>query len=60
MDQTFDSNDDTTVQNDEEQSVYDYYDVNDIKGESKDPKLKIRHMEIVVGIKTLNVYYCSK
>ena len=32
MDQTFDSNDDTTVQNYENKASDDYYDVNDIKG----------------------------
>ncbi len=32
MDQTFDSNDGTTVQNYENKASDDYYDVNDIKG----------------------------
>ena len=32
MDQTFDSNDDTSVQNYENKASDDYYDVNDIKG----------------------------
>lgn len=48
MDQTFDSNDDTTVQNYENKASDDYYDVNDIKGtKSKDPKRRIPYMEIV-------------
>ncbi|MQH59108.1 DNA mismatch repair protein, partial [Escherichia coli] len=48
MDQTFDSNDDTSVQNYENKASDDYYDVNDIKGtKSKDPKRRIPYMEIV-------------
>ena len=59
MDQTFDSNDDTSVQNYENKASDDYYDVNDIKGtKSKDPKRRIPYMEIVPS--TWNVYYCSK
>ncbi|MGZ7140703.1 hypothetical protein ACXWN7_09695, partial [Streptococcus pyogenes] len=39
MDQTFDSNEDASVQNYENKASDDYYDVNDIKGtKSKDPK----------------------
>ncbi|AWR13104.1 mutL C terminal dimerization domain protein [Staphylococcus aureus] len=48
MDQTFDSNEDASVQNYENKASDDYYDVNDIKGtKSKDPKRRIPYMEIV-------------
>ncbi len=45
MDQTFDSNEDASVQNYENKASDDYYDVNDIKGtKSKDPKRRIEYI----------------
>ena len=61
MDQTFDSNEDASVQNYENKASDDYYDVNDIKGNKKVKTLNRKEFHIwKLLVSTWDVYYCSK